>query len=498
MSQGENRSIPDQLARWDRVWEAGIALSCQVASLTTEHKQSTVSGEIFRTLIPDCFKRVRIRTEATFSELNASLPSLLCRFVTPDQAGHILASLFTCMCNYNMEMCGMAMAQTVVPVYTIPNTYQVQQSLWESLCRIIPGIAHTSGSELRSTQLPVPNNTPVEPPSTTSGAGDSGDPGATAIRVGSQPALASQSSQKKRTSQEKQWSEILLGIPAAGSTWVRSSEFQNLQTILVDDGNPPDARPQDTSTPIKATPVTGRHLSGGKINVSRVNAAHLIFQMEDRQETARKRAEAENKAAAHDRTSGGRQGSSSSLPHGLPVTLPNLLGETGIPAKPSDLAPEAPKQGTKRPHDDDDDEIMELRTGDNPVKPPKKKKKKKSKDKSLEEVPHLEVPDDGARPSSSTAEPEVKAVEPTPATVPSGIPEEETEPLKKKKKKKKDKKDPDLKKFREQEWEARAKEMAKVVHRRLPGCSELPEEHSRGAPEHNQWGRPQQVPAGEA
>ena len=48
MSQGENRSIPDQLARWDRVWEAGIALSRQVTSLTTEHKQSTVSGQIFR------------------------------------------------------------------------------------------------------------------------------------------------------------------------------------------------------------------------------------------------------------------------------------------------------------------------------------------------------------------------------------------------------------------------------------------------------------------
>ena len=40
----------------------------------------------------------------------------------------------------------MAMAQTVVPVYTIPNTYQVQQSLWESICRIIPGIARTSGA----------------------------------------------------------------------------------------------------------------------------------------------------------------------------------------------------------------------------------------------------------------------------------------------------------------------------------------------------------------
>ena len=150
MSQGENQSMHDQLAHWDRVREAGIALSCHITTLTTEHEQSMVSGEIFRTLIPACFQRIRVQTEATFSEVNATLPSLLCRFVAPDQAGQIMASIFTCLCNYNTEICGMAMAQTVVPVYTIPNTYRVQQSLWESLCRIIPGITRTSGSELHS------------------------------------------------------------------------------------------------------------------------------------------------------------------------------------------------------------------------------------------------------------------------------------------------------------------------------------------------------------
>ena len=455
MSQGENRSIPDQLARWDRVREAGIALSRQVTSLTTEHKQSTVSGEIFRTLLPACFERVRIRTEATFSELNASLPALLCRFVTPDQAGHILASLFTCMCNYNTEICGMAMAQTVVPVYTIPNTYRVQQSLWESLCRIIPGIARTSGSELRSTQLPVPNNTPVEQPGIILGAGDSRDPGATVIRAGSQLAPASQTSCKKRTSREKQQGEIPLGIPLAGSTWVASSEFQNLPVInLTSDDNPPAARPQDTSTPIKATPITGRRVSGGKINVSRVNAAHLLWKMEDHQEIAQQRAEVEDQAVASDRTSSQEWGSGSGLPYGLPATLPNLLGEEGIPAKPSDPAPTAPKQGKKRTHDDDNDEITELPTGDDPVVPPKKKKRKKSKDKAKEEVSHLEVPDDGACPGSSSAKPE-EAVEPTPAADPSGVLDEETEQPKKKKKKKKDKKDPDLEKFRLLEREAK-------------------------------------------
>ena len=170
MSQGESRSIPDQLARWDRVREAGIALSHQVTSLTTAHKPSSTLGEIFQWLLPACFDRVRLRTEATFSTLNASLPTLLCRFVRPDQAGQIFSSIFTCMCNYNTEVCGMAMTQTVVPVYTIPNTYQVQQSLWESLCRIIPSIARTDA---------------------TSGASGSGNPGNTSMQEGSQPASAS-------------------------------------------------------------------------------------------------------------------------------------------------------------------------------------------------------------------------------------------------------------------------------------------------------------------
>ena len=163
MSQGENQSMHYQLACWHWVREAGIALSRYITTLTTEHEQSTVSGEIFRTLIPACFQHIQVRTEATFSEVNATLPSLLCRFVAPDQAGQIMASIFTCLCNYNTEICGMAIAQTVIPVYTIPNIYRVQQSLWESLCWIIPGIACTSGSELRSFEPTTPRNIPAGP-----------------------------------------------------------------------------------------------------------------------------------------------------------------------------------------------------------------------------------------------------------------------------------------------------------------------------------------------
>ena len=184
MSQGENESMHDQLARWDRVREAGIALSRHITTLTTEHEQSTASGKIFRTLILACFQCIHAWTEATFSEVHATLPSLLCRFVAPDQAGQILGSIFTCLCNYNTEICGMAMAQTVVPVYTIPNTYRVQQSLWESLCQIIPGIARTSGSELHPFEPIALRDNPVGHSDTAPDSGRSVGPGTGTVGLG--------------------------------------------------------------------------------------------------------------------------------------------------------------------------------------------------------------------------------------------------------------------------------------------------------------------------
>ena len=97
--------------------------------------------------------------------------------------------------------------------------------------------------------------------------------------------------------------------------------------------------------------------------------------------------------------------------------------------------------------------------------PLKRKKKKKSKDKAKEEVPIPDIPDDGAHPGSSSAKPEEPG-EPTLAADVPGIPDEETEQPKKKKKKKK-KEDPGLKRFREKKREAKAKEMARNVHRKL-------------------------------
>ena len=378
MSQGENQSVHDQLAHWDRVWEARIALSHHITSLTTEHDQSTVSAEIFRTLIPACFQRVRVRTEATFSEVNATLSSLLCRFVAPDQAGQIMASIFTCLCNYNTEICGMAMAQTVVPVYTIPNTYRVQQSLWESLCQIIPGIARTSGSELHPFEPVAPCMTPVGQPDTVLGTGGSGSPGTGIVRLNNPQNVAVSLRTHEDVAQETRLAGLPDGIPPAGSHWAVFKP--DIPTInLADDGDPPNASLPETSTPIKTTPESGKCHSKKKLNLSKIQATHLLFDMWDQQEKARRSIKVENQVEVPDWTSGKGRGSGRELPPGLPVALPDQLGNDGIPTRPTDLTPEAPRRDNKCPHDDVD-EITEVPGEDIPAGPPKKKKKKKNKD----------------------------------------------------------------------------------------------------------------------
>ena len=189
--------------------------------------------------------------------MNATLPSLLCRFVAPDQAGQIMASIFTCLCNYNTEICGMAMAQTIVPVYTIPNTYRVQQSLWESLCPIIPGIAHTSGSELRSFEPTAPPNIPVGQSNMAPGAGSSGGPGTGTVGLGNpQKVAVSLSTCEKDVTEGIRSAGRPDGIPPVGSKWAFFHQY--IPTVnLADDGDPPAANPPKTSTPIKITPESG-------------------------------------------------------------------------------------------------------------------------------------------------------------------------------------------------------------------------------------------------
>ena len=299
MSQGENQSLHDQLACWDQVRKARITLSENITSLTADYEPSTVSSEIFWALLPDCFSRIRARTKATFHELHASLPILLCRFVAPDQAGQMLSAIFTCMCNYNTEMCGMAMGQAVVPVYTIPNTYWVQQSLWESICQIIPGIARTSGSELRSFEPAAPHNTPVEQIVTVPAAGNTGVPKVgTAKSNDPESSAASSFTRKKNASREVHQTEVPLGITPPRSVWVPKEVFQHIPTVnLMDDGDPPGTKPQKTSMPIKATPAADRSHSGKKLNISKIKGAHLLFEMQDQQEKARGR-ESETKDQA--------------------------------------------------------------------------------------------------------------------------------------------------------------------------------------------------------
>ena len=226
MSQGENQSLHDQLAHWDQVRKAGITLSENITSLTTDYEPSTASSEIFQVLLPDCFSCIRAQTEATFHKLHATLPTLLCWFIAPNQARQMLSAIFTCMCNYNTEMCGMAMVQAVVPVYTIPNTYWVQQSLWESICWIIPGIARTSGSELHSFEPAAPRNNPAEQIVTVLAAGNTGVPKVGTAKLNDpESSAASSSTHKKNAAQEVRQTRAPLGILPPGAVWVPKEAF---------------------------------------------------------------------------------------------------------------------------------------------------------------------------------------------------------------------------------------------------------------------------------
>ena len=221
----------------------------------------------------------------------------------------------------------MAMAQTVVPVYTIPNTYRVQQSLWESLCRIIPGIARTSGSELRSFEPTAPCDVPVGHSDMAPGAGSSVGPGTGTVGLeGPQSVAVTLSTCEKDVTQGIRSAGLPDGIPPAGSKWALFPP--HVPTInLADDGTPPDANPPETSTPMKTTPESGKRHSKKKLNLSKIEGTHLIFDMRDRQEKARKSVESEGQAAVPDRTSSEVRGSGGGLPHGLPVTLPDRPDE---------------------------------------------------------------------------------------------------------------------------------------------------------------------------
>ena len=206
----------------------------------------------------------------------------------------------------------MAMAQTVVSVYTIPNTYWVQQSLWEGICQIIPGIAHTSRSELRSFEPAAPRNTPVEQAGTVPAAVNSRVPEVGTVKSNDpQSSAASSSTHKKNAAQEVHQTGVPLGIPPARSVWVAKEAFQHIPTVnLMDDGDPPGTRPQKTSTPIKAAPAADRSHSGKKLDISKIKGAHLLFEMQDRQEKAMGReSEAKGQAATSHWVAWGEYGS---------------------------------------------------------------------------------------------------------------------------------------------------------------------------------------------
>ena len=231
---------------------------------------------------------------------------------------------------------------------------------------------------------------------TVPGTGNCGELGTGTSRLGNPQSVTDSSGQEKGATQETG----PVGIPPDGSKWAFFHDY--VPTVnLTSNRDPPDARPQEASTPITTTPVPERRLSRKKLNISKVKASHLLFDMQDQQERARKSAKAENQAMVSERTTGKECGSGAGLPQGLPATLPNLVG--GLPYIPSDPTPETPQQSSKHPHDDN--EITEIPVEGEPARPPKKKKKKKNRqDTSKDDVLLPEDQDDGSHLGTSMAE----------------------------------------------------------------------------------------------
>ena len=255
-----NLTMFDMLQRWDQVRAAGNRLADEILPLTVEGTNDTTTAEIFCTLLPACFNSILACSEAMFRTMNADLPSLLCRFMSGEQAGRMFGSIFTAMCNYNTEMCGMALSHTVVPVYTIPNTYRTQRSLWESMCQIIPGIARHSGSELCPFEPRAPNTTPFDAetqPNTP--AGNSGDPGAggSSANPGKHENTLSPAASTTTVTQPLSGSAgVPIGIPPEGCVMVPKAAFSTAPTVDLSKGEGGSGAgsfgaPQQTSTPVK-------------------------------------------------------------------------------------------------------------------------------------------------------------------------------------------------------------------------------------------------------
>ena len=151
-------------------------------------------------------------------------------------------------------------------------------------------------------------------PDTALGARGSGDPGTGIVRLDNpQNVAASLPTHKKDVTQETRLAGLPDGIPLAGSHWAVFKPL--IPTVnLAEDGDPPNASLPETSTPIKTTPESGKRHSKKKLNISKIQATHLLFDMRDRQQKARRSVESESQVEVPDQTSGKGCGSGGELP----------------------------------------------------------------------------------------------------------------------------------------------------------------------------------------
>ena len=251
----------DQLARWDWVREAGIALSCHITTLTTEHEQSTVSGKIFRTLIPACFQRIRAGPRPLSPRCMPPFPPCCAGSWVRTRPGRYWAPSSPACVTITPRSVGWPWPR---PLFrsTLSQTTTGSNNLCGKACArsFLASLAPAEVSFISFEPI-TPHDVPVGHSDTAPDSGRSVGPGTGTVGLGNPRNVAVLlSTCEKDVTQGICPAGLPDGIPPAGSKWALFPP--HVPTInLADDGNPPGANLPETSTPIKTTPESGKRHS---------------------------------------------------------------------------------------------------------------------------------------------------------------------------------------------------------------------------------------------
>ena len=216
--------------------------------------------------------------------------------------------------------------------------------------------------------------------------------------------------------------------------------------------------------PSRLPPLTGRQVSGGKINVSKVDAHHLIWKMEGPSGKQRGKGPRRKHPTGFPAVGGVPL---SGLPYGLPAALPDLAAEGGSQPSPQIWLPRLPsrERSTAMP-------TMMMRSWNSQPEMSrlclqKERKRRKAKTKQKRRFPSRTCPMRGcaqAVPRQSRRKPEGPHQQPI---RPEFRMRKSNNQRKRIRRRRRTMRILASEKFREQEREAKAKEIARNIHRKL-------------------------------